>query len=475
MRCLAALFVSLSLASAAAAQAKLGLQSTTCGAQGAQAGQPATTPSWMTNPNEAPALRAQALIGAMTLAQMEEQMAGQGGNFPEIPGCGSSSRHVPGIPALCIPTFRISNGPQGLGQGDCATVAQGTAMPSTMGMAAGFDPALTASAGDIVGREARDVAVHVIEGPGMNMLRQVQDGRSFEFAGEDPYLAGFTASQSVLSDQSHGIIGMCKHLLGNDQENSRGTTSDILDERTKYEMFLTPFSMCTMDGGARSVMCAYNLINGVHECQDYETMTTALRRQWGWTGYVQSDFGATNSTAPSLLAGENLEMNSPSEFSPNNLNNAIAANEINQGTIENALLPRYTEMFAAGDFDRNIVYPSGTPTVTTADAIADGETSRVIGEQDSVLFRNVNNALPLTCNPSEPQTIALIGPQSYVGAAYTGGGGSSNVKPVYTVAPLQNYHPLSNNDHEYHFDEAFYYFVDYWNFFFFCDVYQECQ
>jgi beta-glucosidase len=318
-------------------------------------------------------------------------------------------------------------------------------------MTAGFDPSLTHAAGNIIGTESRDVAVHVIEGPGMNMLRQVQGGRSFEFASEDPYLAGLTVSQSVMADQSHGIIGMCKHFLGNDQETNRESVSDILDARTRYEMYLTPFDMCINDGGARSVMCAYNLVNGVHECQDYTTMTTAARTQFGFKGYFQSDFGATNSTVPSLLAGENLEMNTPVWFTPAKLYAAGLAGEINQGTIENALLPRYTEMFAAGDFDRNIVYPTGTPTVSTADAVADGITARLIGEQDSVLFRNANNAagtptLPLTCDPNKPQTIAVIGPRSLAGLAYTGGGGSSSVIPLYTVTPLQGLQTVCPTD-----------------------------
>ena len=445
LRTLLAGFLGLALASTCAAQAVLGPQSTTCGGQGLLAGQPATTPAWM-NPGDphwttttpyTPANRAQALIAAMTLPQQEQQMAGVSSTFPEIPACGSSARHVLGIPSLCVPTFRISNGPPGVGQGDCWTIAKATAIPSTLGMTAGFDPALTHAAGDIIGAESISVAVHVIEGPGMDMLRVVQGGRNFEYASEDPFLAGTTVSQSIEGDQAHGIIGMCKHFQGNEQEVNRMTVSDILDERTRAEIYNVPFHMCTIDGGARSVMCAYNLVNGVHGCQDFTAMTTALRTQWGFPGYVQSDFGATDSTAPSLLAGEDLEMNTPVRFSAANLNAAITAGQITQGTIEDALLRRYTQMFAAGTFDRNIVYTSGTPTISAADTIAHGVTARTIGEQDAVLFRNVNNTLPLTCTGSPSQTIALIGPASLAGAAYTGGGGSSSVSPLYTVTPLQ--------------------------------------
>jgi len=416
-----------------------------CGNQAPLPGQPATAPAWM-NPNDpywttspyTPANRAQALVNAMTLPQMEEQMAGVSGTFPEVPGCGSSARHVLGIPSLCIQTFRISNGPPGVGQGDCTTVAKATALPSTLGIASSFDPALAFKAGDVIGAEAKSLAVQVIEGPGMDMLRVPQGGRNFEYLGEDPMLAGVMAAKEIQGDQSHNIIGMCKHFQGNEQEVNRMTVNDILDERSRNEIYFVPFNMCVTDGGAHSVMCAYNLVDGVHECQDASSMTTALRNQWGFQGYVQSDFGATQSTAPSLLAGEDLEMNTPIYFTVANLNSAISSGAITQANIETALLRRYAVMFQVGDFDLNMSYPSAAypqgPQISAADQTAHGLTARSIGEQNAVLFRNQNNTLPLVCGA---QKIALIGPSIFAGAAYTGGGGSSSVSPLYTVTPLQ--------------------------------------
>jgi beta-glucosidase len=416
-----------------------------CGNQAPLAGQPANAPAWM-NPNDpswtntpyTPANRAQSLVNAMSLSQMEQQMAGVNGAFPEVPGCGSSVRHVLGIPSLCIQTFRISNGPPGVGQGDCATVAKATALPSTLGIASSFDPALAFKAGDIIGAEAKSLAVQVIEGPGMDMLRVPQGGRNFEYLGEDPMLAGTMAAKEIQGDQSHNIIGMCKHFQGNEQEVNRMTVNDILDERTRNEIYFVPFNMCVTDGGAHSVMCAYNLVNGVHECEDASSMTTALRNQWGFQGYVQSDFGATQSTAPSLLAGEDLEMNTPIYFTAANLNSAIGSGAITQANIATALLRRYTVMFQVGDFDLNMSYPKTAypqgPQISAADQAAHGLTARLIGEQDAVLFRNENNTLPLACGT---QSIALIGPSIFAGAAYTGGGGSSSVSPLYTVIPLQ--------------------------------------
>ena len=464
----------------------------TCGNQAPLAGQPATTPAWM-NPASptwtvgfpyTPANRAATLLNAMTLAQMEQQMAGQGGAIPEVPGCGTNpSRHLLGIPALCIQTYRITNGPPGIGASDCATQPKATALPSDLTLTMSFDPSLAHTYGTVVGAEARSLDLQVIEGPGMDMLRVPQGGRSFEYAGEDPFLAGAMVAQIVQGTQSSDIIGLCKHFQGNDQEVDRTTVSDIISEQARNEIYFTPFRMCVKDGGAFSVMCAYNLVGGVHACQDPTSLTDALRTQWGFPGYVQSDFGATQSTSPSILAGHNMEMNSPVYFSPAQLTAALNAgpspatplpgwlpnsytptgtlpcgllagqnaNCITPLQLYGALLPRYTVMFQQGIFDRpvggtagaydpSLTYPTGTPTTTgpqidLADATSHGNTARSIADQSAVLLKNVNNILPLHCTGAA-QTIALIGPSSLANTAYIGGGGSSQVSPIYSVTAL---------------------------------------
>ena len=198
----------------------------------------AQTLPWM-DPTLPPATRAALLVSAMTLAQMEEQMHGQPGPIPEVPSCGNNAgRHVPGIPALDIPTFRISNGPVGVGQGDCSPTAKATAIVTSLGLAASFDPAQATAYGDLVGTEAIDVGVHVIEGPGMDMARIPQGGRNFEYMGEDPFLTGSTAVPYIQAMQSHGIIGMSKHFVGNDQETNRTSVNEIIDDRTLHEINL---------------------------------------------------------------------------------------------------------------------------------------------------------------------------------------------------------------------------------------------
>jgi beta-glucosidase len=411
----------------------------------------------------------------MTLVQMEQQMAGVGGNFTlgDITGCGSAARHLLGIPSLCIQTYRITNGPPGIGTGDCAVSPKATALPSDLALTASFDPALALAYGNIIGEEARSVDVQVVEGPGMDMLRVPQGGRSFEYASEDPFLAGTMVTQIVKAEQSNGIIGMCKHFQGNEQEIDRQTVSDIITEQSRNEIYFTPFRMCVKDGGALAVMCAYNLVGGIHQCQDPTSLTDALRTQWGFPGYVQSDFGATNATAPSILAGENMEMNSAVYFTPALLTAALAAgpaplkplpgwvapypvatgtlpcglkagqnpNCITPMQLQTALQQRYAAMFTQGIFDRSVVNDNAYnnlgagPQISAADGIAHGAMARSIADQSAVLFKNAGNVLPLKCSGGE-QTIALVGPASLAATAYAGGGGSSQVSPIYSVTAL---------------------------------------
>jgi len=507
----------------------------TCGNQVWATGNtlPAATPAWM-NPSDptwtasnpyTPANRAIALLNAMTLPQIEQQMAGPGGTFAtqlnDVVGCGNGSRHLEGIASLCVQTYRITNGPPGVGTGDCATSPKATSLPGDLQLMGSFDPTLAYAYGNVIGSEMLSVDVQVTEGPGMDMLRIPQGGRAFEYASEDPFLAGTMVSQIALGNQSHGTIAMCKHFQGNEEEVSRTSASDVLAEQARNELYFTPFRMCVIDGQAQSVMCAYNLVNGIHQCQDPTSLTDALRTQWGFQGYVQSDFGAINSTAPSILAGANMEENTVTHFTPAFLSDAlsyrpadgcpsgspnpgiapspvcpagtplgvVSANPIpgpgsgpfgpppcglNAYQNPNCLTPlqlytalqqRYTTNFKQGIFDRSEgglagafnpnasvpspsasypalptpPYPTGTsatqgPQIDLADAIAHSATARSIADQSAILFKNANNTLPLTC--SGAQNIALIGPSSLVSSAYTGGGGSSQVSPIYSVAPL---------------------------------------
>lgn len=381
---------------------------------------------WMDN-SLAPAKRAELLVGAMTLDQKTQQLHGQVGAIPEAPGCGSTYRHILGIPELKIPTFRITNGPVGLGMGDCNPQEKATGVPVTLGLAAGFDPALAYSYGKLIGGEARTLGLDELEGPGIDLGRVGQGGRNFEYLGEDPYLAGVMAANVTKGIQSNGVIAMAKHYVLNDQETNRNSVSVTIDDRPYHELYLLPFEMAVKDGGVGSVMCSYNRMGGVYACENPYALTTVLRDQWGFEGYVQSDFGATHSTAASLNAGEDLEMQGGRFYTPDPIKKALDDGSLKMATIDRALTRRYLEEFKAGIFDRPFAHG-------TIDVAANGATARTIGEQTSVLLKN-SGILPLSA--AEVKTIALIGLARYARNAAMGGGGSGLVAPLYTVAPLK--------------------------------------
>ena len=381
---------------------------------------------WM-NTSLSSEARSELLIDAMTLEQKIQQLAGARGAIPELPECGTSGRHVPGIPELGIPTFRITNGPVGLGGGDCSPQDKATALPVALGLAASFDPSLAYDFGNLMGGEARTLGLHELEAPGINLARVGENGRNFEYMGEDPYLAGLLASKEIQGIQDNDIIAMSKHYVLNDQEQNRMSVNVNIAENVLHELYLLPFEMSVKDGNVGSIMCSYNRVGGTYACENEYLLNTVLRDQWDFKGYVQSDFGATHSTAPALNAGLDFEMQSNRFFNNESIKAALDNKSLTMETIDQALDRRYVQMFKYGIFDRPIVRG-------TIDAEGNGSKAREIAEQTAVLLKNENNLLPLD---SSVESIALIGKSTFVDAAVAGGGGSSRVSPLYTVTPLQ--------------------------------------
>jgi beta-glucosidase len=408
------------------------------------------THPWMTH-SKAPEVRAQLLLSAMTKAQKFQQLVGKAGQVPELPDC-YGARHVPGVLELGIPTLRITNGPVGVGQNDCVPVgfadvtnalsflstphsARATALPSAMAIAASFDPAVSGQFGDLLGTECKNLALHVMEGPGMNLARNPVLGRNFEYFGEDPYLAGTMAVAEIKAIQDHGVIAMAKHLVANDQETNRMTLNEIIDDKVLHELYLLPFEMSVKEGKVASLMCSYNTVNGVGMCANKHILTDVLRGQWGFEGYVQSDFYAVHDVTKTMLAGTDHEMpglDIPSfgvytHWKPDSLQAALDAREIRISDIDTALMRRYTQMFKFGIFDRPVEQ-------TPIDQIRNGNSARTMGEQSAVLLKNDNSLLPFS---PTVHRVVIIGKETYANTAVAGCcGGSSDVIPLYTVKPL---------------------------------------
>jgi beta-glucosidase len=415
---------------------------------------------WM-NTALAPGERAALLVGAMTLPQKEQQLVGNPPELvPELPQC-MGARHVRGIAALGIPTLRITNGPVGIGQNDCVapsvvgfaaftdpSSAKATALPSAIALAASFDPAVATEFGNVIGTEANNLALHVFEAPGVNMARIPVLGRNFEYFGEDPYLTGTMAVAEIKAVQGMGVIAMAKHFAANEQETNRMSIQEIVDRRVLREIYLLPFEMAVKDGHTAAVMCSYNSVNGFQACENRELLTDVLRTEWGFEGYVQSDFFAVRSTAASMLAGLDHLMPFPQMisppftpvWSPAELNAALATGELHVSDLDRALQRRYTQMFKMGIFERQ-------PLVQTPiDFAAGGVTARAIGGESAVLLQNDNHVLPFDANAIKNVVVIGKATQVYAQQAVAGGvlvgkpmgagGGSSDVVPSYTVSPV---------------------------------------
>jgi beta-glucosidase len=215
------------------------------------------------------------------------------------------------------------------------------------------------------------------------------------------------------------------------------TVNEIVDDRVLHELYLLPFEMAVKDGDVASVMCSYNAVNGPHACEDRHHLTDVLRGQWRFTGYVQSDFFAVHSAAPTLRAGMDHEMpglSIPSGpmrapwLTPANLRAAIERHELAAADIDTALARRYRQMFRLGIFDRPVA-------LSPIDTARHARLARDIGEASAVLLKNANALLPLDARAI--RSVALIGQADYATKAVAGCcGGSSDVIPFATVTPL---------------------------------------
>ncbi len=320
-------------------------------------------------------INAGTIIGQMTLTQ----------DATELHGISDANdyRVVPGIAALGIPLLNITNGPAGATNGGPGHEGPATALPAPIALAATWDTNLANSYGTVVGSEAYDLANGFMEGPDINIARTLQNGRTFEAYGEDPYLTGQIAAADIEGIQSQGIIAEAKHFDANNQEANRATINEIIDERTLREIYLPAFETSVEQGGAGAVMCAYNMVNGTFMCENNLLLNQILKGQWGFNGFVTSDFGATHSTANSANGGLDLEMPTGVWFTQSLIQAALTANQLTQATINGMLTRRFLTMMRFNIFPNAPVLTG----ISAAAQTADGLTARQIAEAGMVLLQ----------------------------------------------------------------------------------------
>jgi len=264
--------------------------------------------------------RAKAIVAKMTQDEKLSQLAGIRDDAKDL------YRIVPAIPRLGIPALLLTNGPAGVSTGGSRNPDHqplATALPAPISLAASFDVRQADAYGALAGNETLDVGRNVLEGPTVGIARVPVNGRTFEGYGEDPYLAAQMGVHDITGVQGTGVIANVKHYVGNDQETNRFSVNDDVDERTLREIYLPPFEAAVKDAHVGSVMCAYPKVNGTFNCENPILLGGVLKKEWGFDGFVFSDFGAVHSTVGSANAGLDLETPTGANFSPAKLTAAL--------------------------------------------------------------------------------------------------------------------------------------------------------
>ncbi|MEY9962592.1 beta-glucosidase [Streptacidiphilus sp. MAP12-16] len=363
--------------------------------------------------------RVSQLLAQMSTAQKVTLATGASGS--------SYVGFTPAIGSLCIPAMNLEDGPAGVADGMNGV----TQLPAPVNVASTWDTAAEQTYGRVIGSEEAAKGTTVDLGPTINITRDPRWGRAFESMGEDPYLNGQLGAADIRGVQSTGVMAQVKHLAVYNQETNRNTPSDnaVISNRAMQEIYLPAFQDSVQQGAASSVMCSYSTVNGTYACQNPYLLSTVLRQQFGFTGFVTSDWGATHATAASANAGLNQDMPGNDGFYGSALQSAVANGSVSQATLNSLTSGILTQMFAFGQFDRA---PTGSPAQTATTPAAQS-TGTQLAEEGTVLLKNSGSVLPLG---SSTGSVAVIGADAST-SPQSAGGGSAAVNSSGTVTPLQ--------------------------------------
>ena len=332
---------------------------------------------------------------------------------------GADFWHTEAVERLGIPAMMVSDGPHGLRKQDQAADNLGVndsikavCFPAGCGTAASFNRELITKMGEALGEECQAEGVGVILGPAVNIKRSPLCGRNFEYYSEDPYVASEMAGALIAGVQSKNVGTSIKHFLANNQEHRRMSSSSEIDERTLREIYLAAFEGAVKKQKPWTVMCSYNRINGTYAAENKEMLTDVLRKEWGFDGFVVSDWGAVNDRVPDLEAGLDLEM--PSS---DGVNDRLIVEAVKEGRLKEEVLDQAVENIL------NIVfrYEENRDKTAVFDRDKDHELAKKVAEETCVLLKNEDSILPL----EEKEEIAFIG--KYAGKPRYQGGGSSHI------------------------------------------------
>ncbi len=370
------------------------------------------------------------LLGRLTLDEKLSLCAGEK-SFGVLLGKGFYATKA--VPRLGVPRYKMSDGPHGLGALG-SRFRKATYFPVGICRTATWNPDLAEQYGINSAHEVRDIGFHMLLGPAINIQRTPLCGRNFEYQTEDPYLNKKMTVPIVKGQQSQRISVCLKHYAANNQETLRRKISSEVSERALREIYLPAYEAAIKEGDAWSVMACYNKVNGTFGCESKDLLTTKLRDEWGFRGFVVSDWFAaqpTTSAESCIKAGLNLEMPGPgTRYRWSHLRKVFAAGKFTEEELNKSLVPLLRVMFLTGNFDDPATLPKGSRNTPEHWAVA-----RKIAEEGIVLLKNAGDLLPLDIN--KIKTIAVVGPNANKKRGR--GGGSSMIRPEHEITPLNGF------------------------------------
>jgi beta-glucosidase len=381
---------------------------------------------WM-NASLSPDERADMVLKELTLDEKIDLVHGNG--MPGWPGKPRANAYlgnggagfVLGVARLGIPMIQMSDAAYGV-RSSGENGRYSTALPSNIAAAASWDPQAACEYGALIGRELRAQGYNMTLGGGVNITREPRNGRTFEYQGEDPILAGTLVGNRIKCEQAQHVIGDIKHYAVNDQESGRNEVNAIIGRRAMREGDLLAFEIGIEIGNPAAVMCSYNAVNGNYACENKYLLTDVLKKDWNFKGFVVSDWGGTHSAVKASAAG--LDNEEPEDlFYGEKLKHAVQSEKVPMAELDDHARRVLRSEFASGIVDHPV-------QKSVVDVEGGFDTSRRIAEQSTVLLKN-SGVLPL--DREKVRSIAIIGPHADMGMI--SGGGSAQVDPPGRPAP----------------------------------------
>ena len=337
---------------------------------------------------------------------------------------GFNSWYTNKIERLNIPSIKMSDGPNGV-RGDGNSGKSSACFPCPILMGSTWNEDLFSKIGEALGDEAKDKDVDVLLGPTINLHRHPLGGRHFENYSEDPFLVGKLATAYVKGVQSKNVSACLKHFIANDTEFERHTVSSNVDERTLREVYLLPFEMGVIEGKSKSVMSAYNKLNNIYCSSHKELLVDILKNEWGFDGYVVSDWGAALETIENANGGLDLEMPGPGNTWGEKLLIAISEGLVKEEIIND----KVKRILKVGEFSGRFNSSENKPEKSNIRQ-SHNQLLRNVACEGMVLLKN-ENVLPFDEN--KINKLAVIGPNAKNSQII--GGGSASLKPHYQIHP----------------------------------------